>query len=332
MPVAQLAQDVFAAPLDRTGNRLLIRRVPGDRLRVKLAHDSVIFSAGEVAEIEVEPHLLPAGIGGKVLLVAQLFAARTSRDPLWGNERELNLTADGFATEPAILPVKLPEAEGVYDLRIAIHRRALQNRLGWKQTVEERKLQLIVLAAKRPQPAGAAPFPVVAETLFELDPASPRWWERLGNVPLIPGMRRGPLGNGDATPLEHPLGQLIQIGPGGPRTECKLGGIPAAGGPTGTASHRRSRISDRRRPDVRRQRRRAEHLGQGHADRHRCRSLPARRGNEPRARIGEASRHFLAAHEDPPATGHKSARGISRGLRQDTCDWPQGVSRLQPGA
>ncbi len=110
-------QDVFAAPLDRTGNRLLIRRVPGDRLRVKLAHDTVIFSAGEVAEIEVEPHLLPTGIGGRVLLVAQLFAARTSRDPLWGNERELNLTADGFATEPAILPVKLPEAEGVYDLR-----------------------------------------------------------------------------------------------------------------------------------------------------------------------------------------------------------------------
>jgi hypothetical protein len=215
VPLAQISQEVFTAPLDQAGNRLLIRRVPGDRLRVKLARDSVIFSAGEVAEIEVEPHLLPPGIGGKVLLVSQLFAARTSRDPLWVNERELSLTADGCATEPTILSVKLPDSEGVYDLRIAVHRRALQNRLGWKQTVEERKVQVVVLAASQPQPAGAAPFPAVAETLFELDPASPPWWERLGNVPLIPGMRRGPLGNGDATSWQHPLGQLIQLGPGG---------------------------------------------------------------------------------------------------------------------
>ena len=95
-----------------------------------------------------------------------------------------------------------------------IHRRALQNRLGWKQTVDERKVQLVVLGKERPVPAGAAPLPAVADTLFEMDPASPPWWERLANVPL-PGMRRGPLGSGDATAWQHALGPLIQLGPGG---------------------------------------------------------------------------------------------------------------------
>ncbi len=150
VPLAQVAQEPFAVSLDALGSRLLVRRVPGDRLRVKLPHDSVIFSAGEVAEVELQPHLLGSAAGGKVLLVAQLFAVRTTRDPLWSFDRELTLAPDGSAAEAAILPVKLPEAEGIYDLRIVIHRRALQNRLGWKQTVDERKLQFVVLAKTRP--------------------------------------------------------------------------------------------------------------------------------------------------------------------------------------
>jgi len=213
VPVGQLANEPYSAQLDATGNRLLIRRAPGDALRVKLSRDSVIFSPGEIADVEVTPHMLAAGAPTRVRLVSQLFAARTSKDPLWSNEREIDLTAEGLATDPITLPVRLPPIEGVYDLRITVHRRALPNRLGWKQTVEERKVQLVVLGSRRPVVEGAAPLPAVAETLFELDPASPRWWERL-NVPAIPGLRRGPLGNGDAAPWQHPLGQLIQLGSG----------------------------------------------------------------------------------------------------------------------
>ncbi len=76
MPLAQIAQEPFSRSLDALGGRLLIRRVPGDRLHVKLARDSVIFTAGEMAEVQVQPQLLGSTTGGKVLMVAQLFAAR----------------------------------------------------------------------------------------------------------------------------------------------------------------------------------------------------------------------------------------------------------------
>jgi hypothetical protein len=213
VPLSQLAHEPYSAQIDQTGNRLLIRRAPGDGLRVKLSRDSVIYAPGEFADVEVIPHMLSTGAPTRVRLVSQLFAARTSRDPLWSNEREVDLTADGFATDKIVLPVRLPATEGVYDLKITVHRRALPNRLGWKQTVDERKVQLVVIGARRPLADGAAPLPAVAETLFELDPANPRWWERW-NVPAIPGLSRGPLGNGDAAPWQHPLGQLIQLGPG----------------------------------------------------------------------------------------------------------------------
>ena len=215
VPLQQLLQETFSQPLDALGNRLLIRRVPGDRLRVHLARDTVIFNTGEVAEVEVQPHLLPAVAAGRVLLVAQLFAVRTTRDVLWSSEREITLSPDGMASEPTILTVKLPDIEGIYDLRIALHRRALQNRLGWKQSIEERKVQLVVLGGERPVHAGAVPLSTVAETVYEFDPASPRWWDALANVPLLPGLRRGPLGNGDATTWQHPLGSLVKLGTGG---------------------------------------------------------------------------------------------------------------------
>ena len=51
---------------------------------------------------------------------------------------------------------------------------------------------------------------------MEINPVNSRWWERLANLPLIPGLRKGPLGNGDAAPWEHPkLGPMVQLGPGG---------------------------------------------------------------------------------------------------------------------
>lgn len=225
IPLSQLAHEPYSAQIDETGNRLLIRRAPGDALRVKLAQDTVIYSPGEIANVEVMPHMLSAGAPARVRLVSQLFVARSSRDPLWSNEREVDLTAEGFSNDPIVLPVRLPATEGVYDLRITVHRRALPNRLGWKQTVDERKVQLVVLGSRRPLTDGAAPLPAVAETLFELDPANPRWWERL-NVPAMPGLGRGPLGNGDAAPWQHPLGQLIQLGPGAREPETSWEAFP----------------------------------------------------------------------------------------------------------
>ena len=39
---------------------------------------------------------------------------------------------------------------------------------------------------------------VLWHDFLKYNPANPRWWDRLGNIPLFPGERKGPLGNGDA--------------------------------------------------------------------------------------------------------------------------------------
>ena len=124
--------------------------------------------------------------------------------------------------------VLLPGEEGVYDLVVAA-----VNNLNWSQAVREplsrkkilaeRRVQLLVLSPQRPQ-AGRpdAEFTQVVE----IDPANPRWFEKLTKLPqlqqlTLPKPRlasflhlwKGPLGNGTLEPYRHPLGDLVQLKP-----------------------------------------------------------------------------------------------------------------------
>ncbi len=197
----------FSSQLDPQGNRLLVMRSPGDKLRVQFDRSSLVFSPGEVFEVEIQPHLLGLPAGTNVRLSAQLTSAATAARH-WSQEFEATSNEPGSPGKPFALSVKLPEAEGVYDLIISAANP--RQRLPWKKTFVDRKVQLVVIDSKPPADETAA-----FNKLVEIDPVNPRWWDRLGNIPLIPGERKGPLGNGDAARWEHPqLGAFIQLGPG----------------------------------------------------------------------------------------------------------------------
>ena len=59
IPLGELSGEFRNLPLDARDNRLLVRRTPGDQLRVRMAGDSLVFSPGEKVRMEVQPHLLP---------------------------------------------------------------------------------------------------------------------------------------------------------------------------------------------------------------------------------------------------------------------------------
>lgn len=189
--------------LDEVGNHLLVSRSPSDRLRISFDREHLVFSPGETFQFQIQPYLLEPG-GGAVRYQAQIISSSggqilSSADYKGGDE--------GTASS---ISVKVPDAEGVYDLAItALHPRV---RLRLKKPVAERKIQLVVLD-KRPQ---SEPGQGPVSRVVEINPMNPRWWERFANIPLLPGLRKGPLGNGDAAPWEHPkLGPMIQLGTGG---------------------------------------------------------------------------------------------------------------------
>ncbi|MBX7072647.1 MAG: family 10 glycosylhydrolase [Pirellulales bacterium] len=204
-PLQTLVNEPYTRELDERGNQLVIRRAPGDKLHLGFDRDSLIYAPAETLKCRVTPLLI--GDNGPLRCRAQLRDANTGR-AVWSEEPAEPL-ADSADFSVAM---KLPTAEGVYNLELELIPRRGPLALGLKP-LATRRAQIVVLA-KQPRlnsADGRRPLDLV----LEIDPAKPHWWDRLGNLPTLPGMRKGSFGTGDADPWQHALGAMVQLGPGG---------------------------------------------------------------------------------------------------------------------
>jgi len=214
IPLADLRDQFVDKELDQRGNRLLVRRTPGDRLRVTFQRSTLIFSPGERFHATVRPHLLAVDDGTKLRLRVRLQAAASDRE-LWSQQHEFR------AGTPMRIPVdiELPDTEGVYDMVVTAKRNsswpeAVRRPLNWKKTVAERKVQLLVLDA-HPTVRSAGDRQELQE-LLEIDPTNSRWWERLAKLPQLPktpALWKRSLGNGNLKSWQHPLGKMARLNP-----------------------------------------------------------------------------------------------------------------------
>ncbi len=220
VPLAGLRGNYFNQVLDQRGNRLLVRDVPGDRLRIGFPRDSLVFSPGEKFSFTVQPHALPLPAGNRVQLTIRLVAAE-GREELWSTEHQV-LAGRSVAVSQDVI---LPQQEGVYDIVITATyqpgwREAVSKPLQplhWNKpvTLAQRNVQVLVLGHQRPipPPGGRRELSPVAE---DIDPASPGWREQLAKLPnplKIPGLPRGPLGNDNMKSWQHSLGEFVRLNP-----------------------------------------------------------------------------------------------------------------------
>ncbi len=210
LPVAQLLDESLNISLDEQGNRLLARRAPGDRLRVSLPREHLVFAPGETFLGRVQPHRLSASAGHKLHYEAKLLT-RQGR-AVWSDERDITMQAD--ESWPAIdWSCQLPSEEGVYDLVLQLSRRVLGERLLPRGAIEERRVQVVVLAPRAVDTPRAGTWQL--DTLLEMDPTHPSWRDRLAPLntswPRGPITRRAPLFNQPLSVVSHPLGALAQL-------------------------------------------------------------------------------------------------------------------------
>ncbi len=211
--LGDLSGDFRSEALDDQGNRVLVRRAPGDRLRVSVKDRSLVFLPGDVFRLEVTPQLLPVPPEAKLRLNVQLLEARGG-NTLW----QADHTAKAGDGTPIAVNVPLPNQEGVYDIQLlALHagwQQAVRVPLGVAKPIAERKVQVLVL---NPRTVSTSPTTSEPTAIDEIDPTSTRRWEerlaRLPQLPVLPKMRKGPLGNGALQVHQHALGSLAQLQP-----------------------------------------------------------------------------------------------------------------------
>ncbi|NQT15053.1 MAG: family 10 glycosylhydrolase, partial [Planctomycetes bacterium] len=218
LPLADLYHDSHSMELDDRGSRLVVGRTPGDRLRVSLGRDSLVFSPGETLRFDVSPHLLPVAPDAKVRIETKLARSRSSSGDVVAESTVTAADRTSVSQE-----VRLPDEEGAYDLLLTATSPSWTNPVRGMQALAVRRIQLLVL---RPEAPPAAPGSATEWSLVEeIDPANPGWWERLSKLPKLPTpsqlshplelsrLWKGPLGNGNSRTWPHPLGQLVQLGP-----------------------------------------------------------------------------------------------------------------------
>jgi hypothetical protein len=199
IPLTSLVTEFQNEALDKQGNRLLVRRSPGDRLRVKFNRDSLVFAPGDLFELEVVPHL--TGITGESSMRCKVQLLNSgSETEVSSEEQDVRLAADGSLLPVGPYPIVMPAVEGVYDVRITLTPRRLTAPFVRAKPLLERAVQLVVID-KQPPPPSVANW----RAELEIDPANPGWWDRLKRMShwsVIPGLGQGPLGNGKSRSRE----------------------------------------------------------------------------------------------------------------------------------
>jgi hypothetical protein len=147
--------------------------------------------------------------GTSYLLTASLGPGRGD-DQTWTEDREIRVDAAGVA-QGVELSIPVPDAEGVYDLRLSLHPKRLTSSLFAGKALASRKVQLVVLSPVKL----ISGSPAAWQSVLEFDPASPKWWDRVARLPSwtrLPVLPQ-PVGSAAAATRTHLNRPWVELAP-----------------------------------------------------------------------------------------------------------------------
>ena len=211
VPLAELITSEFRQPIDELGSYFLAHRAPGDKLRVVPTRDQYVFAPAEVWTLSMAPDLALELADGPLELDVALRAVG-SEQVLWQTSQQV--TAESSLEGGLDFKIATPSDEKAYRLTITARRQeGLASRFvpgRQAKVLVRREVEFVVIdpAAKLPQLADTW------QPVLTVDPANPRWWQRLPTWTQVPGLRektRASLGN--IRPVVRPAaaGDLIEL-------------------------------------------------------------------------------------------------------------------------
>ncbi len=173
-PLRQLIREQLRHPFDDSGSFFLAHRSPGDKLKVILDRDHLVFDPEETWTLRIEPDLKEELSREPVQLDIQLRAAGEKK-VLWQAGLQVTSEEDGRLE----FELECPAQEGAYRLTIfARTQEGFTTRFVPGRHAKElasRELEFVVVDP-------SAKLPVLTDAwkrVLAIDPANPSWWRRL---------------------------------------------------------------------------------------------------------------------------------------------------------
>ncbi len=208
-PLKQIIREQLRRPLDAPGSFFLAHRSPGDRLRVILSRDHLVFDPKESWTLRLVPNLEEELSQESAQLNIHLRAAG-EKEILWQAGRQIT-SADN---EPLEFEIECPAQEGAYHLTISAQipegfaTRFVPGRSA--KVLASREVEFVVVDP-------STKLPVLAEAwrpLLTIDPANPSWWQRLpawAQTARFNGKPTGIVGNIRPVVRETAAGKIIEL-------------------------------------------------------------------------------------------------------------------------
>jgi hypothetical protein len=213
IPLSEVVRRPFRRSLDWSGSELLVHRSPGDALRIETQRTSMIFAPGEEFSFVVRPVLDELSPSTTIDVTTALSHARGG-GAIWSDEQRFPVPVDG--NPAATMKVPLPSEEGVFNVRVSVSLppgvRAAFFPIGGSKPLAERTFQIVTLQPTPRPPGGEESW----EQVLEIDPANPRWWQRLPTwtqLQRLPGFVPRPLGSVRTRTIDRPLGRFVELPP-----------------------------------------------------------------------------------------------------------------------
>jgi hypothetical protein len=184
----QKTEPLFAELVDeetRPEGSLVVRRTPGDLLRIQFPAGPMIFATGEQVGWRVLASRSGLPEGETYRCLVQVIRAR-SREVVHEYETTVRTTALGLIKDVDVQPLTVPEEEGVYSLAVSLYRKGGLTgpflRRGPEITSER---QFVSLATSPPEPDQAT---WSEQTRLEPSKFEDGRWLQLPAVPGIPNL------------------------------------------------------------------------------------------------------------------------------------------------
>ena len=111
VPIAELADESITQAIDDEGNRIVIRRLPSDRIRVRMPHEHLVFAPGNRFRLEFDATDLGV-TEGTALRCHMQIRSHDRRGNFWTDERRQRADSDGSWPNSESLELNLADRRG----------------------------------------------------------------------------------------------------------------------------------------------------------------------------------------------------------------------------
>ena len=212
LAVTEILTTPFQRVIDEEGNRIKVRRSPGDQIRVQLQRNNLVFSPGESLVMNVQPYAIGLRPSQQYQLDVNVMPYHSS-DVINTQSIAFNTIANQIGNTISNVTVPIPHKPGIYNIDVSVRSSRFVDSLVRLTPIAQRRMQFVVAPTQHTRSESR---PELVEVM-RFDPTDVSWWDKfnalhhLDRLNVLAGVKIQPQSNGKTSTLAQANGKWVAL-------------------------------------------------------------------------------------------------------------------------